>query len=365
LAKPTVFITGVAGNLGLRLLAQLETFSVVGFDLFPPRSSFPLNFVAIDFGEEKSCREFYHLLREHRPIAVVHLAFAQAHKRDVHLDVDRMWRTNVAGTARVLEAISEANRPPGPIVSQFILTGSIAAYGFHPPHRVTEDHPLRAHSLPFAVHKMEADLVAQKWSAALRGATSYILRAHFPAGANVDNCVIAALRCIPDGTSKRAERMRRDGTRFPFQLPFGKKFLEHEMQFLHPDDLARTIAHLLHRGPAQESLMIMNVAGSGDALTMAQCIQIAGARLTRLPLEGMIRKTLERRWKRGLSSVPPEALSYLTGHHTMSTEKLQRFLGSEYAQVIRHSSEAALRECFAQRPAEGGEPEVPVVRSSA
>ena len=97
-------MTGVAGNLGLRLLQQLEDFSVVGLDISPPKTNFPLRFVRMDLGDEQSCRALYHLLQEARPVAVVHLAFVIDPVRTGVLDLDRMWQINVAGTARVMEA---------------------------------------------------------------------------------------------------------------------------------------------------------------------------------------------------------------------------------------------------------------------
>ncbi len=48
------------------------------------------------------------LLRELQPVSVVHLAFVIDPQRSGVLDVDRMWRINVAGTARVMEAVSRS-----------------------------------------------------------------------------------------------------------------------------------------------------------------------------------------------------------------------------------------------------------------
>src|SRR5258707_8145889 len=96
--KPTVVITGIAGNLGQRLLPQLADFQVIGIDLKPPSGNL-FRFVSMDLGEEESCRELYLLLRESGAVAVVHLAFVIDQVRSGVLDVDRMWHINVAGTA--------------------------------------------------------------------------------------------------------------------------------------------------------------------------------------------------------------------------------------------------------------------------
>ena len=39
-AKPVVVVTGIAGNLGSRLLPLLGDFSVIGVDLSPPQTDF-------------------------------------------------------------------------------------------------------------------------------------------------------------------------------------------------------------------------------------------------------------------------------------------------------------------------------------
>src|SRR3989454_12748646 len=108
--KPTVLITGISGNLGLRLLPQLADFNVVGVDLNPPQTDLPPSFERMDLGQEESCRQLYLLLRQTNPVAVVHLAFVIDPVRTGVLDVDRMWQINVAGTARGVEAINESNR---------------------------------------------------------------------------------------------------------------------------------------------------------------------------------------------------------------------------------------------------------------
>src|ERR1039458_9386047 len=152
--KPTIVVTGVSGNLGQRLLPQLaDDYKVVGIDVTPP-AQFPVErFVPLDLGVEESARELLLLLREVQPASVVHLAFVIDPQRTGVLDVDRMWRINVAGTARLMEAIAEANRNTGTTIKQFIFPSSVSAYGSDLPAPVTEDAPLGAHTLPYAFHK--------------------------------------------------------------------------------------------------------------------------------------------------------------------------------------------------------------------
>ncbi len=223
--KPTVIVTGIAGNLGLRLLPQLQDFSVVGVDINEPKTSAPLRFVPMDLGFEESCRTLYHLIRETRPVALIHLAFVIDPVRTGILDLDRMWQINVAGTARVMEAITEANRNQDDGVRQFVFPSSVSAYGSDLPKPVTENFPLGGHTLPYVIHKKESDRVVQQRASALRGCSVYIFRPHIFAGATVENYLIGAFRGTPNGQSKRAVRMREEGKRLPCMLPFGQRYL--------------------------------------------------------------------------------------------------------------------------------------------
>src|SRR5205807_6771738 len=126
--KPVVVVTGVSGNLGTRLLSQIDDFSVVGIDVNPPKSERSIRFVRMDLGKEESCLQLIRLLKELHPVALVHLAFVLDQVRAGVLDLQRMWQINVAGMARVMEAIAEANRDQGG-VEKLIFPGSVSASG--------------------------------------------------------------------------------------------------------------------------------------------------------------------------------------------------------------------------------------------
>ncbi|HUJ94976.1 MAG TPA: NAD-dependent epimerase/dehydratase family protein [Terriglobales bacterium] len=353
--KPTVVVTGISGNLGLRLLPQLSGFNVVGVDLKPPASDALTRFESIDLGEEASCREMLLLLREARAVAVVHLAFVIDPIRTNVLDSDRMWHINVAGTARVMEAITEANRDET-LVQKFIFPSSVSAYGPDLPGPVTEDFPLGAHTLPYAIHKMESDKVVQLRAPALRGCSAYMLRPHILAGASVENYLLGAFRGTPNGGGVRAARMRERGARLPCMLPYGQKYLDHKIQFVHVDDAARLIAHILRKSePEAQRLTILNVAGRGESLTFERCIQMAHAKLWRAPSKYAFRLALQAYWKLGISAIPPEAWPYMTGQYIMSTDRLQKFLGSNYDDVIRFTVTDAFADSFPDSGAETGQ----------
>lgn len=345
-AKPVVVITGVAGNLGCRLLPLLGDFSVIGVDISPPKTDSGLQFEHLDLGQEGSTRTLYELLRETRAFAVVHLAFVIDPVRTGVLDLERMWQINVAGTARVMEAVTEANRTADEGIRQFIFPSSVSAYGPNLPAPAKEDSPLAAHTLPYAIHKKQSDEVVQQRSPALRGCSVYILRPHIFAGASMENYLVGAFRGTPNGKGARAEKMRGKGTRLPCMLPRGQHYLDNKIQFVHVDDMARLIAHILHREPETQRLTVLNVAGRGEPLTFGRCVKIAQAKLVRVPGKWAMRMVLEYLWKRQISAIPPEALPYMTSEYIMNTDRLQKFLGEEYEHVIQHEIADAFADSF-------------------
>ena len=345
-AKPTILVTGVSGNLGQRLLPQLSDYKVVGIDVKPPTSTTIDRFVALDLGLEESTRELLLLLREVQPASVVHLAFVIDPQRAGVLDVDRMWRINVAGTARMMEAIAEANRNSAATVRQFIFPSSVSAYGSDLPAPVGEEAPLAAHTLPYAIHKKESDMVVQQRAPSLRGCGVFILRPHIFAGATVENYLMGAFRGTANGKSSRAARMRQASKRLPCMLPFGQKYLDNKIQFVHVDDMARLIAWILKREPEAQRLTVLNVAGRGDALTFAQCIETAQAKLLRVPGQWGMRRVLEFLWSLKISAIPPDAVPYMTGEYIMNTDRLKKFLGNDYERVIEKTNLEAFADSF-------------------
>src|SRR5207247_5144416 len=123
------------------------------------------------------------------------------------LDVSRMWQINVAGTARVMEAIAEVNRMGGGI-AKFVFPSSVSAYGPDLPRAVDEQHPLGAHTLPYAIHKREADVVVQARAPRLGACSTYLLRPHIFVGASMQNYLVGALRGTPTGRRSIGVRWR-------------------------------------------------------------------------------------------------------------------------------------------------------------
>jgi len=257
-----------------------------------------------------------------------------------------MWQINVAGTARVMEAVTEVNRASDDGIKQFIFPSSVSAYGSNFPAPATEDSALAAHTLPYAIHKKESDEVVQQRCTALRGCSVYILRPHIFAGASVENYLMGAFRGTPNGKSARAQKMREKGTRLPCMLPRGQQYLDNKIQFIHVDDMARLLRHILQREPESQRLTVLNVAGRGEPLTFRQCIEMAHAKLFRVPGKWVMRQVISFLWKQKISAIPPQALPYMTGQYIMNTDRLRRFLGPEYEHVIRYTIADAFADSF-------------------
>ena len=347
-STPAIVVTGISGNLGRQLLPLLSSFRVVGVDFRPPQTDLPIQFEQMDLAEEASCLQLIQLFKDVRPVAVVHLAFVMDAVRTGVLDAERIWKVNVAGTARVMEAVTEANRD-WPMVEKFVFVSSVSAYGPDLSKPATEETPLAAHTYQYGVHKMESDRVVQQRAPALRGCSVYILRPHIFAGAHVDNYFMEAFRGIPGGNSQRAARMREQRKRLPSVLPSGKKYLENRIQFVHIEDVARVIAFILNKKePEAQRLTILNVAGRGTPLTYEQCIHIAKAKLVRVPSEKLFQLVLQFFWKMRISTIPPDAMPYMLSDTVMDTTRLQEFLGPEYKNVIKYPISEAFAECFKQ-----------------
>jgi nucleoside-diphosphate-sugar epimerase len=351
--EKTVVVTGISGNLGVRLLRDIPDFDVFGLDLRPMREESAVDnqpafhFQAIDLGDEAASRELIDLLRKSEAQSVVHLAFVIDPMRTGVLDVDRMWRINVAGTARVMEAISVVNRNGG-LIKKFVYVSSVSAYGSDLPRRVTEDHPLAGHTLPYAIHKRESDQVVQARAKSLGACSTYILRPHVFAGAPMRNYLVNILRGTPYGQGQLGRWMEKRGRKLPALIPYGRKYLQTRFQYVHVDDMARLVAWILRRPDVGQNLVILNVAGRGEPLTFQRCAEIAGTKIVRLPGKFGCRIALSLGWKLGISSVPSTAVPYFTGTYLMDTSRLREFLGKDYEDVIRHTCEEALADSFKQ-----------------
>lgn len=352
--EATVLVTGASGALGGRLLPLLRGQRVVAVDLRPPASPDIYAYEPVDLGREAATSRLVEIIRQAEVTDLVHLAFARARNPEEAADGARLWQVNVAGTGRVMEAMAEANRH-GNQIRRMVLRSSAQVYGPEVQRAAPETASLGARGLPAAIHAMESDRVAQYWADSVANRTSYVLRLANGAGEGGWSCILGALRGTPAGDEKHAL----GGKRLPLAVPAGAAALRTLLQFVHLDDAARLIAHLLHAGsptsavrggaehPAENRrLVIFNVAGRDEPITLEECAAIARAKVARLP-EFLCRWVFERRWKQGRVPVPPEAAPYIYGSCLMDTEALRCFLGDDYPRLIQHTNREALAASFA------------------
>lgn len=347
MSASSIAVTGVAGNLGRRLLPLLSGKRVLGMDMRAPDGELPagLAFEKLDLGLESSCRRLVSLFRDHRVDTVVHLAFVLDPLRTGILDRKRMWQINVAGTARLLEAIAEVNRVEPAKIKRLVVLSSVSVYGPELPENVTEDHPLGAHSLAYAVHKKEMDEVVRRRAEALGDCEVMLLRPHIFVGRSMQNYMAGSLKGDAYGNGRLGQRMRENGQRLPMLLPRGQQYLQKRFQFVHVDDVARLIRHIVNQDE-RPGLKILNVTSRGPALTIAECARLGDSKVVAVPTRLLTRFVVAMAWKLGISSVPPDSFPYLCGTYTMDTTRLQRYLGPAYEEVIRHTNESALLDTF-------------------
>ena len=335
-----VLVTGISGNLGQRVARVLAGYDLLSVDLHsPPPDIQAGKFLQLDLSTTAGQEELAELVERERSDAILHLAFIIDPVRTGIVNEKRMWQTNVAATQHLLDAVARANRN-APRIRLFVFPSSVSAYGPDLPAAVREDAPLEAHTLPYAVHKREADDICRRMHSKLGGCAVYIFRPHIYAGATMDNFILRAIRGQPSGRGWLARWYENRGRRLPLLLPSTSRG-ENLLQFVHVDDVARVLLWTLKNfRPGQ--LEILNLAGSGSPITFAECAQMAGTKVLRLPSVGIVQLLLKIIWTLGLSGVPPKALPYFLGSYTMDTTQLQQTLGADYPQVIQFSTRDAL-----------------------
>lgn len=342
-----LLVTGISGNLGQRLAPLLSGYELFTADLYPPPAGLPAGkFFQADLSTAEGQKTVGEIIRNEGVEAILHLAFVIDQVRTGILDLERMWRANVQATERLLEAVGEANRS-GLRVRLFVFPSSVSAYGPDLPPLVREEAPLEAHTMPYAVHKREADVICQRYFPQLGGCALYILRPHIFAGQTVNNFILHAMRGRASGRGWLAKIVEKRGWRVPILLPASSKG-ENLFQFVHVDDVARFLLWTLKNFSAGK-LEVLNLAGRGDALRFQECAEMAGTPVIRVPGLGTVKLLLKLFWILGLSGVPPEALPYFLGSYTMDTSRLKAALGRDYESVIQWTTRDALGDALRTR----------------
>ncbi len=319
---------------------MLTGYDLVTVDLYPPPADLPSGkFVQIDLSEPAGQTRLGCLLKSECIEAVLHLAFVIDPVRTGIVDVRRMWQTNVAATQRLLEAVADANSN-GTAVRLFVFPSSVSAYGPDLPELVPEETELRAHTLPYAVHKREADEICQQMYPRLGGCALYVYRPSIFAGNTVDNFILRAIRGKPSGCGWLARSFERTGWKLPMVMPSSATG-DNSFQYVHVDDVSRVLKWTLEHFQ-QGELRIINLAGRGPAVTFSECAQLARTPIIHLPSGKWVFAFLRFFWTIGLSGVPPQAIPYFLGSYTMDTTRLREEIGGEFENVVQYTSRDAL-----------------------
>jgi nucleoside-diphosphate-sugar epimerase len=335
-----VLVTGISGNLGRRVAPLLTGYDLTTVDLYPPPKDLPVGkFVQLDLSEISGQEQLGRLLLSEKIEGILHLAFVIDPVRTGIVDVQRMWRANVAATQRLLEAVTAANSNET-AVRLVVFPSSVSAYGPDLPSNVGEEAELRAHTMPYAVHKREADEICQKIFPRLGGCALYVYRPSIFAGKTMDNFILRSIRGKPSGRGWLARMLDRAGRKLPMVMPASATG-ENLFQYVHVDDVARVLAWTLEHFRANQ-LRILNLAGRGEPVSFAECARLAGTPVMHLPSEKWVTALLRFFWAIRLSGVPPESIPYFLGSYTMDTTKLREELGADYEKIVRYSVREAL-----------------------
>lgn len=250
MAVKNVFITGVSGYFGAKLVSLFESKdeigTILGVDVKPPAfSSKKMEFIRHDVRDNMET-----LLKGRNIEWAIHTAFIlpPLHDRSLMEDI------NINGTRNFLKASEKAK------VKQILHCSSTTAYGFHSdnPPLLTEESPLRGNSdFTYSKNKKELELVVREFGEAHPDIVLTIVRPCFVVGAGFDNPLSRYLlkKIVP----------------LPFHTaPF---------QFIHEDDLVEIIYRLL----SEKKEGVYNLAADGT-MTFDEMLTILGNWPLRLPL---------------------------------------------------------------------------------
>jgi UDP-glucose 4-epimerase len=245
----TVFITGVSGYFGNKLVSMLESRDeverIIGVDVRPPGiSSGKLEFFRRDVRDEMGG-----ILSGRDIDCAIHAAYILDPIHDTALMED----INVNGTKNVLAACARAG------IRHILDCSSTTAYGFYPdnPEMLTEESALKGNEdFTYARNKREIEGFLQGFHARHPDIRLTVVRPCFVVGPGFDNSLARHLR----------KRFVLIGTR---TCP---------MQFIHEDDLAGIIGLLLEKGKEG----VFNLAADGT-MTFEEMIRSLGNRPVRVP----------------------------------------------------------------------------------
>jgi UDP-glucose 4-epimerase len=322
-----VVVVGATGNVGSSLVRALSAdeliTSVLGVARRVPRLELPkVEWAAADAAVDELAPLFS------GAESVVHLAWLIQPSRDL----TTLWRTNVAGSQRVFDAVAEAGVPA------LVYASSVGAYSAGPKDRaVDESWPTGGIPSSFyARHKAEVERRLDRFEAEHGG--------------------VRVVRLRPGLTFKRssASEQRRlfAGRLFPGFLarpgliPVFPDVPRLRFQAVHTDDVAEAY-RLAVTGEARGPF---NVA-SEPVLDPPRLARLLEARLVPVP-EGAMRRAVDVAWRLHLQPSPPGWVDLALESPLLDTARVR----SELGWSPRWTSEDAIRELLAGMRSGAGEP---------
>ncbi len=325
-----VLVTGCSGYLGdilvRNLLSHPIVAKVVAMDLkapnLPPRPKF--KHLVADIRDEFLLRS---VLEEEAIDTVFHLAFMMA-------DRDKPVLThavNVGGTLTVFDACNKSSS-----VTKLVITSSCWAYGARRgnPARLTEEHPLRASSWPYGLHKrlVEAEL-AKSLPSCRR------------------NLRVAVLRlCTVVGPSERT-----GGPVHSFcAAPAAPSILlsRGALQFLSETDFARVMNRAMEN---PDFAGTYNVAPDTETTIAALCRRLGKTRIPLPYVAAWLGLAFGRRFSRN-TALSEDLANILAFPVLLSNEKIKKNLGISFEKGSEEAFLEAAAACAALPPAPSDRP---------
>ncbi len=311
-----IAITGASGNAGTALLRNLQgqlakkpgSLQLIGISRrLPDTSREPyagVGWHTLDIGVDGA-----------RPLlesalagvdAVVHLAWQIQPNRDL----EQLYRTNVNGTRRVLEAARTAG------VKQIVCASSVGAYSKAPKdRRVDESWPAEGIAgSHYSRHKAEQEKILDRFAEAEPGIAVARLRPglifHSQAGSEIGRYFLG--RVIP--------RLLPWKLRVPL-LPAPDNLI---FQAVHADD----VAEAYWRAVDQRASGAFNIAAE-PVLTPQELARIVGARrILPVPM-GLLHAVVDIAWRLRLQPTDSGWVEMAAGAPIMDTSRARRILGWE------------------------------------
>jgi UDP-glucose 4-epimerase len=295
-----VAVTGASGYVGLRLLKQLDGDETLGHVLAIDTRPLPIPFDNVSARRLDASQPLDGIFGDYGVNTVVHLAFVLRPGRG-RQGVQRVRSANLKAMGSVLEACRASN------VANLVFLSSHTVYGAHRdnPIPITEETPPRPPPrFQYAYDKALCEGMVQEFASQTPSTCVTVLRSCVVMGPNAGNYVTEA---------------------FFKPVLLGIRGYDPPMQFVHEEDLARLLHHLVLR-PTPGTF---NVAGEG-VIHYSRVARLSHRRLIFLPY--MVASPLtQAAWKLGLQKDSPAAgLDFVRYPIVLSTEKLKKEMGFRF-----------------------------------